>query len=71
MKICQRGMIYRKMAHLPPLIVMTKQNIQYLIKQFAFFESERDWDYEGQNERELSVFQSRLSNSAATIHISV
>lgn len=26
---------------------------------------------EGQNERELSVFQSRLSNSAATIHISV
>ena len=29
MKICQQGMIYRKMAHLPPLIVMTKQNIQY------------------------------------------
>ena len=22
MKICQRGMIYRKMAHLPPLIVI-------------------------------------------------
>lgn len=26
---------------------------------------------EGQNERELSAFQSRLSNSAATIHIAV
>lgn len=28
-----RGMIYRKMAHLPPLIVMTKQNIQYLTRK--------------------------------------
>ena len=27
--------------------------------------------WEGQNERELSAFQSRHSNSAATIHISV
>ena len=33
MKICQQGMIYRKMAHLPPLIVMTKQNIQYLTRK--------------------------------------
>lgn len=33
MKICQRGMIYRKMAHLPPLIVMTKQNTQYLTRK--------------------------------------
>lgn len=28
-----RGMIYRKMAHLPPLIVMTKQNTQYLTRK--------------------------------------
>ena len=27
------GMIYRKMAHLPPLIVMTKQNTQYLTRK--------------------------------------
>ena len=33
MKICQRGIIYRKMAHLPPLIVMTKQNTQYLTRK--------------------------------------
>ena len=33
MKICQQGMIYRKMVHLPPLIVMTKQNTQYLIRK--------------------------------------
>lgn len=32
-EICQRGMIYRKMAHLPPLIVMTKQNTQYLTRK--------------------------------------
>ena len=31
--LSQRGMIYRKMAHLPPLIVMTKQNTQYLTRK--------------------------------------
>ena len=33
MKICQQGMIYRKMALLPPHKVMTKQNIQYLTRK--------------------------------------
>jgi hypothetical protein len=37
MKICQQGMIYRKMAHLPPLIVMTKQNIQYLTRKERYY----------------------------------